>query len=283
MGGRRETKLAVAFQRLPLVEQVEAEGAGKALGGLQGLATAQCEAKTGHSLYALVRARDEEVDFTCAKVELHPAEGTHGIDEIYAIAPACRGSNFGNGIHDAGGRLAMHCCHLREGPAGQGAIDGIQIGQFVLRAADRLGGNTVALDDFQNPLTVGAVDDDEPFCPRGRDGRDDRLNGEGAASLHGHGFPAFCLRHAGQAQQTITDILDHLDEFKVTRTEVTQHGLLDRVAGGQRSRGEERFVAFYHGSEKVFTLVMYFMASMTPSLIPRPESFTPPNGEDSMR
>ena len=39
----------------------------------------------------------------------------------------------------------------------------------------------------------------------------------------------------------------------------------------------------YHGNEKVFTVVMLFIASMTPSLMPRPLSFTPPNGELSMR
>ena len=39
----------------------------------------------------------------------------------------------------------------------------------------------------------------------------------------------------------------------------------------------------YQGSEKVLTVVMTLIASITPSLTPRPESFTPPKGELSMR
>ena len=39
----------------------------------------------------------------------------------------------------------------------------------------------------------------------------------------------------------------------------------------------------HHGSENVFTVVMHFMASMTPSLMPRPLSLMPPKGELSMR
>ena len=39
----------------------------------------------------------------------------------------------------------------------------------------------------------------------------------------------------------------------------------------------------YHGNENVFTVVMLFIASITPSLMPSPESFTPPKGEFSMR
>ena len=37
------------------------------------------------------------------------------------------------------------------------------------------------------------------------------------------------------------------------------------------------------GKENVLTLVKLFMASITPSLYPRPESLMPPNGDISMR
>ena len=39
----------------------------------------------------------------------------------------------------------------------------------------------------------------------------------------------------------------------------------------------------HQGIENVLTLVMNLMASITPSLMPRPESLTPPNGEHSIR
>lgn len=39
----------------------------------------------------------------------------------------------------------------------------------------------------------------------------------------------------------------------------------------------------HQGSENVFTLLMNFIASMTPSLMPRPLSLIPPKGESSSR
>ena len=39
----------------------------------------------------------------------------------------------------------------------------------------------------------------------------------------------------------------------------------------------------YQGSENVLTLVKLFIASITPSLYPKPESLIPPNGDISIR
>src|SRR5207247_11179333 len=39
----------------------------------------------------------------------------------------------------------------------------------------------------------------------------------------------------------------------------------------------------YHGSENFFTKLKHLMASITPSLMPRPLSLIPPNGLFSMR
>lgn len=42
-------------------------------------------------------------------------------------------------------------------------------------------------------------------------------------------------------------------------------------------------IKFYQGILKVFTVVINFIASITPSFIPIPESLIPPKGEDSIR
>jgi len=49
------------------------------------------------------------------------------------------------------------------------------------------------------------------------------------------------------------------------------------------SMNVSRLDADYHGRENVFTKLKHLMASITPSLIPRPLSLMPPKGEFSMR
>src|SRR6266850_1423922 len=53
--------------------------------------------------------------------------------------------------------------------------------------------------------------------------------------------------------------------------------------GVEMRRGGLPFTINHHGSENVFTKLKCFIASMTPSLMPRPLSLMPPNGEFSMR
>ena len=59
---------------------------------------------------------------------------------------------------------------------------------------------------------------------------------------------------------------------------------LNAESGMLDSENEELKLGIgYQGKEKVFTLVIYLIASITPSLIPSPESLTPPKGEHSIR
>src|SRR5262249_48649303 len=106
-------------------------------------------------------------------------------------------------------------------------------------------------------------------------------------------------RDARDGEQLPADLPDRGHKFVIARTEVAQHRLLDRHTGRERAGRKQRLILgtrkFFHdrfasinepayqGSEKVLTLVMNFMASITPSLIPKPESLTPPNGEHSIR
>src|SRR6266566_9948692 len=57
-----------------------------------------------------------------------------------------------------------------------------------------------------------------------------------------------------------------------------------RLAGERDIQGAfPRQQTNYHGSEKVFTKLKHLMASITPSLMPRPLALVPPNGLFSMR
>ena len=198
VSGWRESKLAVALQAAPLGGEVEADGAGVAFGGLKQFAPTNRKAKTRHALHAFVGARNKEIKLASGKVKFHPAKCTHRIDKINAAVFLRQRTNLGDGVHNTGSGFAMHDRHMRELSPAQRGLDGDEIRQFIFRAANGLGGNAVALDDFENAFAVRAIDDDEPFTVGRRDGGNDRLDGKRAAALHQHRLPTVGLRNAGE-------------------------------------------------------------------------------------
>src|SRR4051812_45940995 len=81
MRGRGETELAIAFEPLPLRQQIEAD-APRVVGGFLERGTARDdERKTRHAFEAFVRRRDEIVRLQLREVERHAAETAHRIDD----------------------------------------------------------------------------------------------------------------------------------------------------------------------------------------------------------
>ena len=89
-----------------------------------------------------------------------------------------------------------------------------------------------------------------------------------------------------QSNEAYADELDDAVVVDVPRGVLLHHGAANRARRGQRPGGQKQILRVpfvHHGRENVFVVVMNFIASMTPSLMPSPESFTPPNGEHSIR
>src|SRR5215467_11039303 len=52
----------------------------------------------------------------------------------------------------------------------------------------------------------------------------------------------------------MTDILNQQQEFRITRSQIAQHGLLHRFAGGERAGRKKKFVAAHRSSS--FALIL---------------------------
>lgn len=108
VGGRSEAPFAVSFlHRVPLVVEVERQGAGHALALFEQAAAGDDESESRHALDALVGAADEEVDAQRGHVDGHAAEAAHGVDDERLAVAFDDFGHSGQRIEHAGGRLAV--------------------------------------------------------------------------------------------------------------------------------------------------------------------------------
>ncbi len=84
---------------------------------------------------------------------------------------------------------------------------------------------------------VGSVDQHEQFAIRWNARREHGFNAEGATALHQDGL-IVGIDHASNFQQLSAHIAHAGDKFSIARTEITQHGLFYRSAGGQWAGSE---------------------------------------------
>src|SRR6266700_1680630 len=115
MSGWRVAKLAVFFKALELPEQVEAETSRVTLAGHQGVAPADHKGESGHTLDALVRRGNQEVNAGPCDVNGYRAETAHGTDDIAATVSLDDSARLFDRIEDAGGGLAMNQGYVRDG------------------------------------------------------------------------------------------------------------------------------------------------------------------------
>src|SRR5690606_23691816 len=190
-----------------------------------------------------------------SKRVLHPT-GVHDREVSGLAASACRGRN-----DEERWPVALHCSLPRDVRERVAVVGRTRTDR--LRQID--GAAAAERDDGVGPRTREDVD----ATPDVFDGRVDREAREPGAT--GRSFQRG--RGARRLQRMFVDH-PHDRAYAPRRKD---GGELGYRAGPYRRR------VCHHGRENVLTVDMYRAASTTPSLMPRPESLTPPKGELSMR
>ena len=198
---RREAVLAGLLEIAALVEQVERQRRGVALGRGERFAPADDEAQARHAFEALVGGGGDGVERRLARVELERAEGAHRVDQQPPAAARAERGDLLDRIEDAAGRLAVDGEDVGDRRRlGEQALDRVEVGRRVLR---RFVGERPAAGDGENALgalAVGAVDQHQRGAVARDEGGQHRLDGEGARALHRHGHVlAFAVDDLRQA------------------------------------------------------------------------------------
>ena len=66
---------------------------------------------------------------------------------------------------------------------------------------------------------------------------------ECATSLHNNGLVSLLLGNTTHTEKFVSQFADRANKFNIARTEVAQHRLFDREAGGKRSGCEKWFIS----------------------------------------
>jgi len=204
----------------------------------EGGAARDHDADSGDAFEALVGRCHQRVEGNLAGVQRDGAEGAHGVDQQAAAVPGCDLGDGLDGVEDARRGLAMDRQHVGDvGVPGQRRVDVGGRHRGVLRGFQ---GHVVApqvLQDFGHALPVGAVDEDQGLAAARDEGPQRRLDGEGAAALHGHADVG--ALGPGDGHQTLAHPGISGDELRIARAPVVEHGFLGPGRGGQRPRGEQ--------------------------------------------
>ena len=238
MGGGGEAPLAVLLHPLPLVQQVQGQGAGLALAGEQLVPAAQDEGEAGYSLDALVGAGHQKVDAPVGDGDIHPAEGGHGVHDE---GPPGIPDHLAHGldvVEDAAGGLTVDHGHVGNGRVlSQQTGDAGGVGDVVITLGVVDIGNAVPVTDPGHAHPVGPVGADEDLVLVPHHAGEDALHSEGAAALHQDGRVVI-LRHVPQLEQLAADLLGDGLVVVIPGAPVHQHLLLHRVGGGQGPGGQ---------------------------------------------
>ena len=138
---------------------------------------------------------------------------------------------------------------------GEDVGDGLVLGQHLLELGEVgrrvfgrfVHGNCTAgdLGYFPCPLTIRAVDQYQELAHLRHEARDHRLDSKRARALHRHGDVG--ALGAGQLDDLVQHHAVDAQEFRVARTPVVDHRLLDGSRRGQRTGGEQKRVAGFRG------------------------------------
>ncbi|MNZ67629.1 hypothetical protein D3C78_858840 [compost metagenome] len=132
----------------------------------------------------------------------------------------------------------------------QQLVDLLRLRRQVVALVQADVGAPEVVEGLPGALAVGAVHQHQRLAVARHRGGQRRLDGEGAAALHGHADIAVVL-HPGHRHQLATDLGGDLVELAVPRTPVAQHGLLGGQRGGQRARGQQEGFALRRGGQRL--------------------------------
>src|SRR5262245_9333589 len=235
---RREPPLARLLHRHPLVVEVEAQRGRVAGGGLEHGPADDREAHAGHPFQALVGRGHQRIDGEAPDVDRQRAERAHRVQQEPAAKPDGDRRDLLDRVEDPRGRLAVD-----DGDVGDGRIvherplDRGRVHGFVLGRLDHRVRAVQVLADSHHALAVGAVDQDQELAPGRHQRADHRFDDEGSNSLQRNAHVS--ALPAGQFDQSLAHARGDLDELRVSRAPVVQHGFLDGTRGGERARGEQ--------------------------------------------
>ncbi len=202
------------------------------------------KAKPGTPSMHLFDDEIEEVDADARQVDRDRAEGAHGVDDERLAELLGHLADGLDRIEHAAGGLAVDDHDVRDGRIGRQG--GPHVGgrrRLRLRILERRQGDRLHGGHLGDPLAVGPVDQHQQLALRGRDGSHHRFQPERSAALHEHGLVALLLGEAGHGQQRLPHAGHDRAELAVPRAHVAEHGLLDRLAGGQWTGREQQQVA----------------------------------------
>ena len=240
VGGGGEAPLAAAvLHPLPLVIEVQGQGAGLAGAGGQLLPVGQDEGEAGNPLDALVGAGDQEVDPPVGQGDVDAAEGGHGVHDKGLAGGLGHLAHRGHVVENAAGGLPVDHGHVGDGGVLRQILGHrIGLGALVVGLLIEGVGHPGVAADVGHPQAIGPVGGDEDLVLRPHHGGEDGLHPEGAAALHQHGGVRR-LGHMAQGQQLGADALGDLLVIVVPGAVVHLHHGLHRVGGGEGTGGQK--------------------------------------------
>ena len=184
------------------------------------------EAEARSALQALAGRGHRRLERRRARIEGQGAERAHRVDDQLAGMLGADPGDRLDGIHDAGGGLAVN--HRDVGDpriVRKSAADRARVDGRVLRRLEQREAATRHLADLRHALSVGAVGEDEHLAVAGHEGAEHRFHHEGAAALKRNAHVG--TLPARDRDQPLAHPPVDVDEAPVTRPVVVPRRLLD--------------------------------------------------------